>query len=241
MSQPSEAPGKTRPRFTERFALLVDRIALRLATSRRVDGLWIGFGGSTRSELVLQRVEEALHLIKKYDLVRYNRLIRDLDRVWVTMLSGPAGCFDRSIAACKLDQRFVLADTSSPEVIASVIVHEAAHARLQRCGIGYEEDLRGRVEAVCIRRQLAFAAKLPNGQHFRDQATQYLERCADRSYWTNTSFSERQLAGDLQALHDLGVPDWLVRTILALRALNLSMRRFVRRLSLRHRTTNRPS
>jgi hypothetical protein len=163
MSQPSEAPGKTRPRFTERFALLVDRIALRLATSRRVDGLWIGFGGSTRSELVLQRVEEALHLIKKYDLVRYNRLIRDLDRVWVTMLSGPAGCFDRSIAACKLDQRFVLADTSSPEVIASVIVHEAAHARLQRCGIGYEEDLRGRVEAVCIRRQLAFAAKLPMG------------------------------------------------------------------------------
>src|SRR5713101_6929819 len=105
----------------------------------------------------MPRVEEALRLIKTYDRVRYNRLIRDLERVWVTLLPGYPACYDHSIRACELDTRYVLADTSQPEVIASTIVHEATHARLRRSGIGYEEDLRPRVEAVCYRAQIAFA------------------------------------------------------------------------------------
>jgi hypothetical protein len=109
-------------------ATLCDRIILSLSRSRCVDGLWIGSSGQKHSELALGRVEEALGLVKTYDRVRYNRLIRDLERVLVTVLSGSAGSYNSSIGACQLDERFVLAGTS-PAVIASAIVHEAAHAR----------------------------------------------------------------------------------------------------------------
>jgi hypothetical protein len=93
----------------------------------------------------LGRVEEALGLVKTYDRVRYNRLIRDLERVLVTVLSGSTGSYNSSIGACQLDERFVLAGTS-PAVIASAIVHEAAHARLQRRGVGYQEEIRSQSE-----------------------------------------------------------------------------------------------
>src|SRR5262249_52879499 len=142
-NQMREKPRKTRPPFYE-------RMMIRLSDSRLVDGLWIGVGKAKAPELALRRVEEALCLIKVFDRVRYNRLIRDLERVWVTPLPGYSGCFSYLLGACKLDPRFVLAETTLPEMIASTIVHEATHARLQRCGIGYEEELRGRVEAVCL-------------------------------------------------------------------------------------------
>jgi hypothetical protein len=61
---------------------------LSISRSRCVDGLWIGSSGQKHSELVLGRVEEALGLVKTYDRVRYNRLIRDLERVLVTVLLG---------------------------------------------------------------------------------------------------------------------------------------------------------
>ena len=136
---------------------------LSISRSRCVDGLWIGSSGQKHSELVLGRVEEALGLVKTYDGVRYNRLIRDLERVLVTVLSGATGSFNSSIGACQLDERFVLAETSSPARIASVIVHEATHARLQRHGVGYQEEVRARVEAVCIRRELALQQSCPMG------------------------------------------------------------------------------
>jgi hypothetical protein len=218
---PAAAKGKTlgmpKPSFSDRFMLSISR-------SRCVDGLWIGSSGQKHSELVLGRVEEALGLVKTYDRVRYNRLIRDLERVLVTVLSGPAGSYNSSIGACQLDERFVLAETSSPAVIASAIVHEAAHARLQRRGVGYQEEIRARVEAICIRRQLAFAAKLPDGGQVREQAMRYLELCADRGYWTDIAFFARKLDGDVEVLHYL-LPHWMVRISLVLRALNLRIRR----------------
>jgi hypothetical protein len=190
-----------------------------------VDGLWIGFGGKKQPEPALGRVEEALRLIKIYDRVRYDRLIRDLERVWVRPLPGPVGAFSYSLGACLLDQRFVLAETSLPEMIAATIVHEATHARLLRCGIGYEENLRARVEAVCLRRELAFAAKLPDGQQVREQAERALE-----------AWIERERSGYIQMLRYVGFPDWLARTTLACRTLVWSMIRLVRAVVMRHRT-----
>lgn len=209
---------------------LADRLELRLSTSKRVDGLWIGTYES-EPERVLRRVEEALCLIKAYDRLRYDRLIRDLERVWVRLLPGDLGGFNESLDACELDSRFVLADTSFPEVIASTIVHEATHARLMRRGIGYEEELRARVERVCFRSELAFAAKLPNGEEVRGRAERALELRTAPGLWTDRAFSERYVEGGIQALRHVGAPDWLARTVRALVALRLSVRRLVRGLT----------
>jgi hypothetical protein len=206
---------------------LYDRLMLWLSSGRRVDGLWLGTYFQKNAEEVMRRVEEALRLIKRYDERRYKRLISDLDRVWVRLVPGALGKYTHSLRACELDERFVLSNTSLPEVIAATIVHEATHARLWRCGIGYAENIRGRVEAVCFRRELAFARTLPSGEHAREKALDSL--AMPPATWTDTADRDRDLEGSAQTLRHLGAPDWLVRALLAARAWRSSRRSSQRR------------
>jgi len=210
-------PARPRVTLEDRFLLFFSR------ERRRVDGLWIG-GLEGKSSAAWPRIEAALRLIKIYDRIRYDRLIRDLDRIWVKTLPASIGSFNASLNACQLDERFVLDEKSAPELIASVIVHEATHARLMRCGIGYEEELRARVEKVCLRRELAFAAKLSNGERIRAQADPELGYLP-QSYWTNEAFLDRHLKGSAEALSYFGMPNWLIRATFGLYKLNLALRR----------------
>jgi hypothetical protein len=208
--------------------LLGERIQLWASTSRRVDGLWVGTqDGGDEAEAQLRRVEEALCLIKTHDRLRYDRLLRDLDRVWVAILPGIVGCYSEGLRACQLDPRHVLDENTPTEVIASTIVHEATHARLHRAGIGYDEARRDRIEAVCVRRELAFARKLPDGEEVRAYAGRLLELCAEPGLWTDAKFDERFVEGSAEALQYLGVPAWLVRIILGIRVFRLRLRRLV--------------
>jgi hypothetical protein len=168
---------------------LITRLMLRSSANRHVDGLWIGCYDD-KPQASLQRVEEALNLIKAYDRLRYDRLVRDLERIWVVLIPSGLASFDSSIWACKLDPRQVLDDTKPLSWIAASIVHEATHARLWRCGIGYREELRSRVEAVCFRRERAFAARLPNGAEFVEQAEK-LASWATEGDWSNESLRKR--------------------------------------------------
>ena len=205
-----------------------------LSVSKRIDGLLVGtWESDAEAEAVLSRVEGALSLIKAHDQLRYERLLRDLERVRVWLLPRASGSYKKSLRSCELDSRFVLAETSSLEMIASTVVHEATHARLWRCGIGYETELRARVEAVCARREIAFANKLPNGGQVRESAERLLELCADNSYWSNTAFEERYVEGSIEAMRHLGAPDWLLRVLPTLRSLNLSIRRGIRGVTRR--------
>jgi hypothetical protein len=193
---------------------LSQRIMLWLSAAQRsVDGLWVGSYRGENAEAALQRLEEALRLIKTCDRPRYNRLTRDLDRVWVRLTPWGSAHFDQSLWACILDERFVLAETTDAEMIAGAIVHEATHARLDRCGFGYEEDQRERIEAVCNRRMLAFARKLPDGHGVRAWAEANL--AVEPSYYDDAASRERTLEGNLQILEEVK-PRWLGRLILAI-------------------------
>jgi hypothetical protein len=215
---------RLRPRVS-----LEDRFELFFSRGRSIDGLWIG-GIGEKSSPASHRVEEALGLIKTYDPIKYDRLLRDLDRILIRLLAANPGSFNYSLNACQLDPRFILADTSPPEVIAAVIVHEATHARLMRSGVGYQEELRIRVEKVCIRRELAFAAKLPNGEQIRAQTDPELAYLP-LSYWTDAAFVDRYEQGSVKVLRYLGMPNWFIRTAFGIRALNLGLRRFARHLT----------
>lgn len=134
----------------------------------------------------------------------------------MTIIPGGLAHFEASIWACVIDPRHLLDEANPPALIASWIVHEATHARLWRCGIGYqEEELRARVEAVCFRREQAFAAKLPNGEQVREQADQRLTAYADQGYWTDEAFRARYLEGAGKAFQYLGAPNWLIRVLMA--------------------------
>lgn len=100
---------------------LVDKLEFYFSTGRRIDGLWVGVAFSSEPGPILRRVEEALRLIQKYDRLRYDRLIRDLERVWVRDLPGALGTFNQSLHACSLDREFVLAERSGLELIAATI------------------------------------------------------------------------------------------------------------------------
>jgi hypothetical protein len=213
---------RKRPRF-------VDRLELRFSGGRLVDGLWVGVSGFER-EPILRRVEKALRLIQTYDQLRYNRLRRDLERVWIRDIPGAIGSYNKWLRACTLDRDFVVAEGSSPELIASTIVHEATHARLDLCGIDYKEELRSRIEAVCFRREIAFAKKLPDGEHVRAQAARSLEFYADPKVWTNVAMAEHNAKAVVEKLRQLGVPEWVLRSILFLRDQRLRVRSFTQRV-----------
>ena len=229
MANPSIPAKHQRP--TAKPAPLRDKFELRWSESGSIDGLWVGyFGGRDVFPRVFDRVGEALRLIKANDPLRYDRLRRDLDRIWTRLLSGSHAQYRVAFKSCELDERFVLDDTTRPEDIASAIVHEAAHARLICRGIGYEAEIRVRVEAVCIRREVAFAAKLPDGEQVRAKAQWALTELTGvlSDYWADASRRDR----DDQAMADnfryIGVPDFLVGPLVALG-------RFIRRVRTRAR------
>lgn len=200
---------------------LIDRLELLAFHGRRIEGVWVG--GLDKNSPGWRAIEDALLLIKQCDHVRFNRLERDLERVWIRILPSSLGAFNASLKACELDERFVLTHASNPEFIAAAIVHEATHARLWSYGIGYEESIRVRVEAVCFRRERAFAARLPNGEQIRAQAEAYLAHYSSET-WTDAAMRARFEEGAAQVLRDLGQPEWLIRFAFRF---NAQWRRFV--------------
>lgn len=210
---------------------LPDRIMLRLSKSEHIDGLWIG-AFDDRPQPIFRRLTDALELIKSHDPLRYSRLNRDLKRLWVCGGQSTIACFNYRLDACQFDDRFVLAETTTPELLASAIVHEATHARLWNWGVRYDEPLRPRIEAICVRRQLAFAKKLPDGQQSREWAEQILTS-SDPATLSNASFWKRDYDWRIEELHRLGVPDRVVRTIVILASAIWAVQRSYRALTRR--------
>jgi hypothetical protein len=151
---------------------IIDKMQLALSTGRHVDGIWIG---SYRTPDDLTRVEHALLLVRQHSPVHYSRIIRELKRIWIFLLPSGLAEYKHSLKACVLDERFVADSATSVEQIASAIVHGATHARLERCGIGYNEDLRARIEAICFRRELAPAVRLPDSAKLQQHIAEYLD------------------------------------------------------------------
>ena len=191
---------------------LLDRILIRLSRSIIVDGLWIGVFGDEENPEVLHRVNGALQVIKTYDPYRYKRVLRETHRVWVHYLPGNPAEFATELRRCLLDPRFVL--SSSPEIIASAIVHEATHGKLGRYNIGYSEEIRHRVEKVCMRQELAFARKLPNGEELRQRVDRRL--AFPPELWTSEAMYQRRRAGVI-ALFRSELSKWLVEKFVSLR------------------------
>jgi hypothetical protein len=220
--------GKPNTQRLKRPANLVDRIEIRFSTHKYIDGLWIGTWEDDAAS-VLHRVEEALGVIKIYDRLRYDRITRDLERVWVRTLFGNEAQYNHAMKACQLDVRFVQAATSSPAIVASIIVHEATHARILNRGIQYQAALRDRVEAVCVRRELAFAKKLPNGLEVQERAERLLEMSATAELWTDEKFEERHAEGGMGVARYVGVPIWIARLALCFRDVHTAVKRWLRR------------
>ena len=215
-----------------------DRLAIWLSTSRNVDGLWVGTMES-QPQAGLRRVGDALELIKRYNSLHYSRVIHNLDRVRVNILPDAGACYQRSLNACVFDERFVRAETTTLEQIATSIIHEATHARLERWGVSYEEKLRPRIETICLRRELAFGASLPDSAQLQEDLARTVEWCAaNPDYFSGARFRERDTQGRITALRYLGTPDWIVRALQKSLPVIFAVRRLVRRLKGRNNASS---
>ncbi|WP_375312772.1 hypothetical protein WHZ77_05670 [Bradyrhizobium sp. A5] len=211
---------------------LIDRIELWLSKSRVVDGLWIGCFLSDDPERALERVEAALRLIERFAPIHYQRVKNSLSRIWVQLVPHGAGCYEHSLNACLLDVRVVDSETTTVEWIASAIVHEATHARLESRGIRYYESVRPRIERICARREFDFAQRLSGVDALKEEISWRLDWCRDGSpNYTDQNMRQSRDQGSVEALRHLGTPEWAIALAFRARDLRAGIRRFTRRIT----------
>lgn len=206
---------------------IVEKIQLARSTGRHLDGIWIGCWRGRPEDLT--RVEGALLLIKQHSPQDYARITHELERVWVHLLPYGLGEYNASLKACLLDERYVADPATSIEQIACTIVHEATHARLERYGIGYREELRAKIEAICFRRELAFAVRLPDSAELQQGIARCLEWYqANPDQFSDSHIRESDSAGVMESLRYLGAPDWFIKATLVLQQVVGRARRLFR-------------
>lgn len=154
--------------------------------------------------LYVAKVRRGLEYLKAYDPRRYRRLRQDVDRIVVIHQAGPH--YDHRIGAIVLRGK-TFARKPIPEV-ALTLVHEATHARIQAWGIEYVPEIRGRIEHACIRQEIAFARRIPQGEKFAEGSRKALQQ----PWWTEERLHDKQLA-EMEASR---IPRWIARALLRL-------------------------
>ena len=184
------------------------RIVWAISSKKVHQGLPIGLLLPSRQESDTQfgRVAQALDLLATVNPQRLARIRRDVRRILVVGARRAAlGSWYRGPRLVTLAPDWVSANDTTPEAIASTIVHEAPHARLE--GFGYAEPIRARIERICHHQEYLFARRLPHGEALAAAA----RRAMDRDPQTYTR--QRQLDRYLDALAHLGCPAWLIRAV----------------------------
>src|SRR5262245_256347 len=106
------------------------------------------------------KVETALGLIAQYDPLRFRRLETDVTAIVVWPLASFAGSLNAVTRTCLLNRSVVDRDRAGIAT-ATVLVHEAMHARLVRLGFRHDADMSARLERACKRAELHFLLRLP--------------------------------------------------------------------------------
>ena len=162
---------------------------------------------SSYKRRIFDRIEAAIELIHRYDRRRLERAARDMPRIVAGFPDTGDACYDTIDALGILKLQTVARRDITPEQLALCIVHEATHARIERCGIRYEPQRRVRIERACIQAELAFAQRLP-----ADESEWYTRYLSDKLQsppsddHSDAAFIHRYADEAFRA----GVPAWLV-------------------------------
>ena len=111
---------------------------------------------------VLSRLEEALRLIEQYQPWRLRHLERDLDGFMVARFPC-RGAYFPDLRTTMTELTFLARRDITAATVASSIVHEGIHARVDRMGVSRDNRDRAREERLCRRAELEFGQALPAG------------------------------------------------------------------------------
>ena len=109
---------------------------------------------------VLERLDESLELIERYQPWRLRHLQRDLKQIRVVRYPC-RGAYFPGERACMVELTFLARRDIGPATVASTIIHEGMHARVHRCGVRDEARDRAHEERICRRAELEFGRSLP--------------------------------------------------------------------------------
>jgi hypothetical protein len=112
------------------------------------------------TKAVLERLDESLALIERYQPWRLAHLRRDLHQIRV-MRYACRGAYFPAHRACMVELTFLARRDIGPATVASTIVHEGMHARVHAMGVADEGRDRAHEERICRRAELEFGLSLP--------------------------------------------------------------------------------
>lgn len=167
------------------------------------------------TELALTKVRSALDVLYDVSPSQLDRLPRFAPRIVVARLPGSWGRWQSNVGIA-LDRDLVLATDTTPQQIATVIVHELTHARLEAAGVRYVDAARVRCERICHLAERNFIARLPASKErarLEEISARYL--IAGPQFWSDAAFVDRARAWRsrqrlwLRVAHDVG--DFVLR------------------------------
>jgi hypothetical protein len=111
---------------------------------------------------VLERLDEALALVERWQPWRFAHLRRDVDRFVVTRYAC-RGAFFPDTRTCMTELTFLARTDITAAPVASSILHEGVHARVHAMGVSPVSRDTAREEQLCRRAELSFGEALPPG------------------------------------------------------------------------------
>ncbi len=109
---------------------------------------------------VLERLDEALALIEQFQPWRLRHLQRDVRHIHIVRFPC-RGAYIPGERVCVTELTFLARRDISAAPVASSIIHEGMHARVDRMGVRAEGRDRAREERLCRKAELAFGLSLP--------------------------------------------------------------------------------
>jgi hypothetical protein len=109
---------------------------------------------------VIDRLDEALQLIDRHQPWRLEHLRRDLKQFLVARFACRGAYFPLE-RTCLTELTFLARRDITAATVASSIVHEGIHARVDCMGVRREDRDRAKEERLCRRAELEFGRSLP--------------------------------------------------------------------------------
>jgi hypothetical protein len=183
------------------------RFLVWTAPTRLVSGMPVTVTSrhSRTTEASWQKVEEGLELLRTHYPQGFKEVSRHIRRVIVGFLSTSRAAWWGPPRACMLSIEYFSQDSATAADVASSLVHEARHARLERLGFRYTADRRVRLESICTHAEIALAERLPDADSRVGALNAILEQL-------DSLYSTANLqAGKVHAVGELQAPRWYIR------------------------------
>src|SRR5262245_20469131 len=175
--------------------------SFRRSERRHILGVPFGVPANLRNrDSVFAKITGAFELLQAHSSSRLEDMRRHTNGVLVWTTAGVRGEWHPRARLVVLEETHVTHEGTFSREIASTLVHEGTHARLDAKGFAYSGERRARIETVCFRRQLAFARRLAEPGDLVELAERQLRRPPND--FTKDVSRQRALA----KLISLGVP-----------------------------------